>query len=261
MTKFVNVGHRGAAAYSHENTLASLEEGILRHADMLEFDVRKTADGILVLYHNWTVKTISGNRKSISKIAYPELREAALSRGFQLATFEEVLRSFGLRIPLNIEIKADGYEADVIKMMLKYPLAYNPTLSSFFPWVIRRIKIFNSDIRTALILGQERIIRLNVMARPVIDRLVTTLGIDAIHLQEAIATASVIDKLSRLGVTVFVWTVDDPDRIRKLLRIGVDGIITNRSDVLYDICLEMANAREPILRRINGPIGKFAYAF
>lgn len=260
MTKFINVGHRGAAAYSHENTLASLEEGILRHADMLEFDVRRTADGILVLYHNWTVKTVSGKRKSISKITFPELREAARSRGFRLATFDEVLRSFGTRIPLNIEIKAGGYEADVMEMIQKYHLAYAPTLSSFFPWVIRRIKNLNGGTKTALILGQERVIRLNIMARPVIERLVTTLGISAIHLQETIATASVIDKLSRLGVTVFVWTVDDPDRIRKLLKIGVDGIITNRSDVLYEICLEMANAREPILKKISSPIGKFAYA-
>ena len=145
-------------------------------------------------------------------------------------------------------------------MMKKYALAYEPTLSSFFPWVIRRIKNLNSESRTALILGQERVIRLNVMARPVIERLVTALGISAIHLQETIATASLVDKLGRLGVTVFVWTVDNPDKIRKLLKIGVDGIITNCPDVLYNTCLEMAGAREPILKRINAPVGKFAYA-
>jgi glycerophosphoryl diester phosphodiesterase len=261
MTKFTNIGHRGAAAYSHENTLASLEEGIHRHADALEFDVRRTADGILVLCHNWTAKVLSGNRKSISKITYPELHEIAESREFNLATFEEVLNSFGSRIPLNIEIKAGGYEADVIAMIHRYPLAYTPTLSSFFPWVIRRIKNLKGDIRTALILGQERVVGFNIMARPVIERLVTTLGIGAIHLQEAIATAAVIDKLSRLGVTVFVWTVDDPERMRALIKMGVDGIVTNRSDVLYNTCLEMANVREPILRRINSPIGRFAYAY
>jgi glycerophosphoryl diester phosphodiesterase len=260
MAKFYNVGHRGASAYEHENTIVSLEEAISRRADMIEFDVRQTTDGVMVLFHDWAIKTSTGQRKLISKITYDELGQTARGQGYEIATFEDVLKQFGRRIPMNIEIKVGGFESDIICLLQTYPLAFEPTLSSFFPWVIIRLKRINDNLKTALILGQERVHKFNILARPVVRKLVWTMGIGAIHLQETIVSPAVVDSLVRGGVSVLVWTVDDPDEMRRFLKMGVDGIITNKPDLLYEVCLEMVNAKEPILKKITNNFGRFAYA-
>ncbi len=260
MAKFYNVGHRGAAAYKPENTIASLEEAISRQADMIEFDIRRTADGVIVLFHNRGVRISPGHQKAVSKINFDELSEIAGAGGYELAKFEDVLKLLGPRIPLNIEIKTGGFEADIVRLLKTYPPAFEPILSSFFPWVLGRLKRIDSGLKTALILGRNRVHRLNILARPAVRRLVTTLGISSIHLDQRIVSSAAVDNLINSGVTVFVWTVDDPDDMRRFLRMGVNGIITNKPDLLYRVCLEMADAKEPILKRITNNLGRFAYA-
>jgi glycerophosphoryl diester phosphodiesterase len=258
MAKFYNVGHRGASAYRPENTIASLEEAVLRRADMIEFDLRRTADGAIVLFHDWGLKMESGRRKAISRITFNELDRVTRSRGYELALFKDVLRLFGSRIALNIEIKVGGFEDEVVRLIHKDTPVFGPTLSSFFPCVLSKLK--DTDLKTALILGQERVRRLNILARPMVQKAVSRLGIRSIHLQEKIVSPAVVKNLAEAGVTVFVWTVDDPDNMRRLLKMGVDGIITNKPDLLYQVCLQMADAREPILRKTRAKFGRFAYA-
>jgi glycerophosphoryl diester phosphodiesterase len=260
MAKFYNVGHRGASAYQPENTIASLQEAISRHADMIEFDIRRTADGVIVLFHDRSIKTVMGRRKAISKIAFSELAKITAADGYKLAEFEDVLKLLSPRIPLNIEIKAGGFEAEIVELLQTYPPAFEPTLSSFFPWVVGRLKKINGSLKTALILGRQRINRFNILTRPAIRRLVRTLGISSFHLQKEILSSKVANNLVETGISFFVWTVDDPDDMRRFLKMGVDGIITNKPDLLYQVCLEVADADEAILKRIGNNPGRFAYA-
>jgi glycerophosphoryl diester phosphodiesterase len=260
LSKFTNVGHRGAGAYAPGNTIASFDEAMRCQADMIEFDVRQTSDGIMVLNHDSTVKTFAGKRQAVSRLSFSDLVQIMRSRGRVIATFEDVLDRFGPTIPLDIEIKIGGFESQVVRMLRKYSLVYPPILSSFFPWVLRRLKDLDSDLQTAMILGQDSVRRLGALALPVIEKLVTSLGIGSIHLQKSVVTESLIRNLSQIEITVFVWTVDDPDDMRRFIEIGIHGIITNKPDVLYDICLELAGTNRPVLRRIDNHPCRFAYA-
>ena len=260
MGKFFIVGHRGAAAYAPENTLLSLEEAVVRHADMVEFDLRKTADGLIVLLHDRTIVTTAGESKPISKMRFKELRDLAERQGRKLATLDEVLIGFGPRIPLNIEIKGGGFEAQVIEHLRNRPPDYEPILSSFLPRTVARIKRLDRKLKTALILGRQGLARFNILAWPLVRKIVQALRIDSIHLRESIASPAAVENLSRAGLSVFIWTVNDPDSMRRFLKMGVDGIITDKPDVLYDICIEMAGSDRPILRREPGKFWKFAYA-
>ncbi len=260
MAKFYNVGHRGASAYARENTLVSFHEAVTRHADMIEFDLRRTVDGVIVILHNGSVKTSSGHRLPVSRVTFGELSSTAHANGYSIATFEEVLETFGAVVPFDIEIKVGGFEAEIIELLDKYPPAFAPTLSSFFPWVVYRLRNLRPDMNTALVLGEKKVLRLNILARPVIEKLVSALGVSAFHLRETIVTESVVRKLARLGLMVFVWTVDDPRDMRRFLNINVDGIITNKPDLLYETCLEMASAKKPLLKRMSSATGGFAYA-
>ena len=258
MAKFLNVGHRGAAAYAPENTVASFEEAIARHADMVEFDIRRTRDGVIVLFHDDSIVTPKGERKPISKVTSEELSQLARVNGYELAAFEEVLKRFGSRIPLNIEIKDGGFEREVVGLLKQYKPAFEPAFSSFSPWVIARLKRIDKSLKTALIVGRMRFMGFNILFRPIMQLIVRSLGIEAMHLRGSLVSPNVVENLSRAGVTTLVWTVNDPDEMRRFLKMGVGGIFTDKPDVLYDVCLEMADAA--VLKKVSEEIGRFTYA-
>lgn len=244
---FLNIGHRGACAYAPENTAASIEEAISRSADMVEFDLRQTADGVIVLFHDRTVATRSGRPVPVSRISFSDLSDIARAAGYRLSTFEEILQGFGPRIPLDIEIKIRGFEEKIIHLLKKYPPAFEPVISSFVPGVIERIKRLDPSIKTGLVLGYSKIPQLNIFARPVVSRLISKTGVDSVHLHRSLASKHILQKLFALGARVYIWTVNDPDEMVRLLKTGVDGIVTDTPDVLYEICRILAESKEPIL--------------
>ncbi len=259
-TRFFNIGHRGACAYAPENTAASIEEAISRCADMVEFDLRQTADGVIVLFHDRTVATRTGKRVPVSRISFSELFDIAQEVGYRLSTFEEILQEFGSRIPLDIEIKVRGFEEKVIRLLKKYPPAFEPVISSFVPGVIERINRLDPSINTALVLGYSKIPQLNIFARPVVSRLVSQVGVDSVHLHRSLVSRHILQKLFALGARVYIWTVNDPDEMTRLLKAGVDGIVTDTPDVLYDICRNLAESQEPVLSKSEMSGSRFFYA-
>jgi glycerophosphoryl diester phosphodiesterase len=256
--KFINIGHRGAAAYARENTKRSFEEAIARQADMIEYDVRRTADGTLVLFHDRTIRTPWG-RRPVSKLNFDDMLESARIFGVDVARFEDIVKSFGSRIPMNVEIKARGFEEAVVEVLRRHPPKYLPTISSFFPWVVGRIKELNGNLATGLIIGKEQAYKFSFLNKLVLKRIAQNIGLKSMHLQESIVNARVIKRLNELGLKIFVWTVDDEDRMRELIELGVDGIITNKPDILYRLCLEMSGGPRPLMRKIASDFGRFAY--
>jgi len=257
-TGFFNIGHRGAAAYAHENTISSLEEAISRQADMVEFDVRGTADGVLVLFHDRTIKTELG-RRPVSKLSYDQLQIAARQNGFAIAEFADIIRRFGPRIPMNIEIKVRGFVPEIVAVLEKYQPAYPPVLSSFFPWVLARIKALNRTLDTGLIIGKDQVHRFGFLKRPVLKLLAQNIGTGSLHLQDSIIDSRITKSVHDLGMRLLAWTVDHEDRMRALIGLGVDGIITNRPDLLYGVCAKMASEKIPIIRKARDGVGKFVY--
>jgi glycerophosphoryl diester phosphodiesterase len=256
--RFLNIGHRGAAAYAKENTIASFEEAIIRHADMIEFDVRRTSDGVLVVFHDRTIKTAWG-RSPVSRLTFQSVQEAARVYGFTVARFIDVVKRFGDRISMNIEIKARGFEHEVVEILTKHPIAFQPVLSSFFPWVVGRVNALESSINTGLIIGKEQTYRFGFLGKPVIKPLAHNLGIASMHLQESIIDSRIPNRIHDLGLKIYAWTVDDEDRMRELVGLGVDGIITNRPDVLNAVCLELAVGKKSVFRKVSSGVGRFAY--
>jgi glycerophosphoryl diester phosphodiesterase len=256
---FLIIGHRGACAYSPENTAASIEEAIARGADMVEFDLRRTADGVIVLFHDRIVRPLSGGNIPVSRVTLDELSGIAKSRGYRLAVFEEILAEFGSRIPFDVEIKVRGFEEEVIRLLDKYPPAFEPVISSFVPGVVKKIKKLRPSLRTGLVLGYSRIPQLNILARPVIDRLITGREVDSIHLHRSLASGHVLRKLNAAGAEVYVWTVNDPREMKRFLGMGVNGIVTDKPDLLHGICREMAEVPQPVINEVRLNSGRFAY--
>ncbi len=256
---FLNIGHRGACAYAPENTAASIEQAISRNADMVEFDLRQTSDDVIVLFHDRTVVTRSGRRVPVSRISYSQLYDIAAAAGYRLSTFEEILREFGSRVPLDIEIKVRGFEEKIIHLLKKFPPAFEPVISSFIPGVIESVKKLDPSIKTGLVLGYSKVPYLNILARPVVNRLISRVDVDSVHLHRSLFSKHILKNLFAMGAKVYVWTVNKPDEMTRLLKAGVDGIITDTPDILFDICRNMAESQEPVLGRSGISGNRFIY--
>lgn len=144
------IAHRGASGYVKENTLEAFQKAIDSGADMVEFDVRKTVDGQLVIIHN---PDIDG--KGIAETSYQELLEIAEKQGFHLPTLEEALQALKGRTKLDVEIKEAGYEKEAVEMILKYFDKQDFILISFREKVVEYVKKNFPDIKIGLLLGDE----------------------------------------------------------------------------------------------------------
>lgn len=235
------IAHRGASDLLPDNTLESFDRAILEQADMLELDVRKTADGELVLFHDWHIKPPSKNNhapvltRPVSHARFDMIQNSCEACGYQPATLPEVLARYGNRININIELKAGGYEQNVIDLVNRYGIADQVVLSSFFPWVIMKLKDIDSSIKTGWIVGQEQVIRANRLARAILSFIFRKVKADSAHFHYEIITPEIIQRFHDRGIPIYAWTVNDDYIMSQLVKLGVDGIITNKPGRLHSL--------------------------
>jgi glycerophosphoryl diester phosphodiesterase len=222
------IGHRGASAFLPDNTIESFQQALTDGADLIELDVRKTADDQLVLYHDWYAKSEFGGSKPVAMVTYSELSSFGRRNGFDLTLFEDVLRNFAGKLGLNIELKAGGYEREALDMVYKYDMAREVVFSSFFPWVILKLKSLDGAIKTGWIVGQEQVLFFNRFGGPLVEMLFGLMRAESIHLHYKIITAKLVQNFHSEGIPVYAWTVDDVELMKELIKIDIDGIITNR---------------------------------
>jgi glycerophosphoryl diester phosphodiesterase len=110
------IGHRGARGLAPENTIVALQKGLEHHVDGLEFDLRVTKDGVVILHHNRYLVDPNGKKHLIADCSYEELR----THKPDLATLEEVLQKIGHKVPLYIEVKRKERTAPIIKILKKH---------------------------------------------------------------------------------------------------------------------------------------------
>lgn len=243
----LNIAHRGASEHLPDNTLESFDRALAENADMIELDVRKTIDGKLVLFHDWTVNTQSVGSpdfnipKLVSHVSSNELQEHCRRNGYKLAMLDETLERFGNRLDINIELKAGGYEKDVVDLVNKHSLVDRVIVSSFFPWIIKKIKNYDNRFKAGWIIGQEQVILLNRLARPIVSLLFNKIEADSAHFHYEIITPAVVKHFHLRQIPIFAWTVNDENIFNQLIEIGVDGIITNRPRVLHSILQKEMN--------------------
>lgn len=256
---FLNIAHRGASAYVAENTVAAIEKAIDCGADMVEFDLRQTKDGVIVLFHDPAITLPSRKTVPVSKVTFSELSEFGKAEGFVPATFEEVLHGFGGRIAFDIEIKVGGFEKEVVKLLRSNPPVYEPVISSFKPEILWRIKRLESSVKVGIIIGSGKIKSLSFIARPFVERILARTSYDTVHLHRSLASHSVLESLLDSGFPVYVWTVNDPVEIREFVEQGVTGIISDVPDVVYGTCVALADSKDPVLHREGGNAYRFAF--
>jgi glycerophosphoryl diester phosphodiesterase len=227
------IAHRGASAYAPENTMDAFELAVRQGADMLELDVQRSADGVLVVFHDETTERWDGRRRLASACTLAELRELDIAGG-RVATLAEVCTFARERqVRLNVELKGAGYGLDVAKMLRHEHVEELVLLSSFVETALHEFAAASSHIPRAYLMGTDTY-RPDVRFREAWPfRALRRTGARAWHPTDQLPLIDwLIPRVRHAGYQVNVWTVDDVSVMRRLLALEVDGIITNKPDVL-----------------------------
>ena len=224
-----------------ENTLVSMQAALDAGALYVESDCHLTSDGVPVLFHDSDLSRVTGDPRAIAAVSHRELQTLMAERG-GLLTLEEALERFpGARF--NLDVKA-GAAAEPMGRIIA-PHAERVLLTSFDDAHRLRALAAAAAVRgstpPATSPGRAGIARalLAVASRSRKQQERAFGGFDALQIPERhrgirVLSPRLIDAAHRAGVEVHVWTVNDPERMRRLVAAGVDGIITDRADLALE---------------------------
>jgi glycerophosphoryl diester phosphodiesterase len=213
------VGHRGAAGLARENSLIALKKGLEHHADMLEFDLRVTADRVVVLHHDESIDMPDGSPLSIKNSSYGLLKQ----HDSQLATFTEVLDSLPNSAALYVEIKPDVDLGPIIKI-LKDNKDRKLTLASFGQKELIELHQALPDL-PLIVIESWWSMRAQKRARQ--------LGTRQIAMNERWLWPGFIITVTKRGWQLYAYTLNDYKKAWRWQKYGIYGVITDYPD-LFD---------------------------
>jgi glycerophosphoryl diester phosphodiesterase len=224
--------HRGASAHAPENTLAAFQLAHEHGADAIEFDVKLSKDGHVVAHHDTTLNRTTDGDGKLSQYTLAELKKLDAGawfseqyRGERIPTLAEIFETVGDKLFMNIELTNyaapfDKLVEKVAELVERYHMHERILYSSFFPHNLIRANALTPGLPR----GQ---LALPGPAGWWQRRWGNYLQLQADHPFSGDVSASSVQRSHARGRRVYVWTVNDPDEMRRLQTLGVDGIFTD----------------------------------
>ncbi len=235
------LGHRGARVEAPENTVAAFQRAMEVGADGVELDVHLTRDRHVVVIHDEDVAGVAGVPGRIREMSLAEVqrldvggRFGAEFAGARIPTLDEALDAIGERGIVNIEIKgtsvaSEGLEREVVRIVHAHGMSERVIVSSYNPARLWRLRRIDPHLPRGIIheLGIPAFLR-DLWLLPLVQP-------DALHPDHAMVNAAYMKRAHEWGVRVNVWGVADEAEARRLVELGVDGIICDDPARLRDI--------------------------
>lgn len=225
--------HRGSALKAPENTLSAIEQAIEDGADYIEIDLRMTADGVPVLWHDTDMRRVFGLPGKISDITLEEARSHDAGSWFgpdfsseRIATLEEVIHATRGRAKLYVDIKPDPDTPDLTRevvRLLQEMEAVECTVIAAAEWyVLDEARALEPALKTTLLA--------QFIVGPLWEQ-----NFDILGLRQNRVTPATVAQTHQSGNELHVWTVNNPNAMSRFIDMGVDNIITDRPDVLAEL--------------------------
>jgi glycerophosphoryl diester phosphodiesterase len=239
----VVLGHRGAKAYAPMNTIPSFLLAIEQGADGVELDVWLSRDGHLVVIHDDTVDGTTDGQGSVQDMTLAELKALDAGAWFnprfagtRIPTLDEVFNALPDDVLINIEIKkadntsteTDGVERATAECIRQHNAQERVIVSSFSLNALERFDAVVPELPGGLAY-------LYLIPEQLQDVVSAAFEVAFLHPYHEIVTQELLDRHSDFAVATNVWTVNDPARMRALIELGVNGIITDMPDVAREV--------------------------
>lgn len=220
------VAHRGASGYALENSLAAFQKAIDLNADQIELDVFKLKDGEVVCFHDDDLERLTGVKGQIVDYTLAELNQLTLKNGSRIPLLSEAMKLMDKQLRLNIELKGPGTAEPSYAIIQHFINTYGWKIEDF------HISSFRHDELKAM-RGLDDQIEIGILPR---GNVLDALGIAketsafSINANKGHLNPESVKMMHDAGLKVYAWTVNSPKDIRRLLGLGIDGIITNYPD-------------------------------
>ena len=221
--------HRGFNKVAPENSLAAFGAAIALGADEIEFDLRVTKDGHIVVNHDSSLDRCSNGTGKLSDYTLEELRQLDFGSwfgeeyaGIQIPTFEEVLQKFSCQTIMNVHVNTKDFDsiAKIVDLVRKYDCVKHVYFMVSEDASIRFIQSLGKDLRICV--GHDFTRNWSIVDRAI------ELGAYKVQFFEQYVSQEMIDKAHAHGILCNMFYSDDPEETRRLLDMGIDTILTNR---------------------------------
>lgn len=239
------IAHRGGTDLGPESVIPTFQAAWAAGVDMLEIDLRRTSDGVLVVFHDNTVDRVTDATGIMNELTLDELRALdagytwspdgettpARGTGLQVPTLEELLEQLPSDARINIDIKSRHPDApaEAAALVREYDAADRVCVGSFDAEVALEFQSLLPDSCTYYSEGAARWLILGDLV-PLSNTTAPWFHLVQVPESQAgiqIVTPGFVRRAHRRGQLVYVWTVNDRDRMDALLDMGVDGLITD----------------------------------
>lgn len=235
MADWLRIAHRGASGHAPENTLAAFRKAVEMGVDGIEMDVRLSADGEVVVLHDATLDRTTDAAGDVAKMTLAEIREADAGDGERVPTLSEALEAIPPDVLAFVEIKAIEATPHAVRIVQEMDRLDQVAIISFNPDALRMLRELDSRMPAGLLLGGS--------AETYTDA--SSVGIDLLRRAQASGTSTVsadwrllnpevVNDIRRRGGSVWTWTINDIDDIRRVADMGVGAITSDYPDRLNE---------------------------
>jgi glycerophosphoryl diester phosphodiesterase len=225
------IAHRGDRKNFTENTIPAFEHALLQGATGLEIDVRACGSGEIVVFHDFSLKRMFNLPGYIGKTKLDQLREIPYSGTkppVYIDTLDAFLDRFKRTVPINLDAKTIhffdfGFADKLIGILKNHDMMDTVWISCFNPFLLQILKLKSKKIRTGYLFQRTTWIHTTYD--------LITLA-DAWHPHFRVLTRWLVDRAERHGKELYVWTVNDPETLKKVLQFPVDGLITDDVELI-----------------------------
>lgn len=229
--------HRGANSFGPENSLTAFRKALELGCDGVELDVRFTADEEVIVFHDRNTLRLTGVRGKIRQMTLDQIRRLRLRQNSfppeKIPTLREVLELLDDKLHIIIEIKKEifvrnRFEEKVLRILKEFGMERRVTISSFNPFVLKKFAHLNGHLELGFIYSHRRS-----------TLILNGQNISSLHSRFTLITNHYLRKLKQRGKKIIVWTVDSAEDMRDMIRKGVDGIITDKPELYFEVVKEL----------------------
>ncbi|MCC9197427.1 glycerophosphodiester phosphodiesterase [Arthrobacter sp. zg-Y820] len=235
----LGLAHRGFSREGRENTLVAFRAAAALGFGYLETDVRTTRDGVLLAFHDASLDRVAGAGGPVGRLSLREVRRARVGGTEEIPTVEELLTQLP-EARLNVDVKDAAGAAELARLLDKHAAHDRVLVTSFSDR--RRLASLRRLARPAASSAGAPFTALTVLLAPLgLAGVLAKLGrYQCLQVPERqgplrIVTRRFVSRCHRAGLQVHVWTVNDPADMERLLDLGVDGLVSDRADLLADV--------------------------
>lgn len=219
----LKIGHRGAAAYEPENTILSFKKAIEIGVDMIEFDIRKTKDERLIVFHDEKLNRTTNGKGYVKNYTFDQIRGLDAGKGEKIPTPEEVIELTEGKCGLLIELKESDLEKEIVEIIKEKGIEERVIVVSFYPQFLQNVKNIYPALKTGIVTRQ--------MPKDY-QRIAKNLNVESTLIRKDKIKKEYVDNLHSIGLKVGAWTVDNKRYLKKVLGMGVDLVASNKPDIL-----------------------------